>query len=100
MAKRKVEVFLKPSAERQITAIAVYIEERGYPMTAEKFAARLYKFAETLGRFPLKYPTCRNELLAIRNFRCAVFQKNYIFVYKVSGNHLTIHQVAHASRLQ
>jgi len=83
MAKKKVEVFLKPAAERQITAIAVYIEESGYPGTAEKFAIQLYKFAQTLSFLPLKYALCRNESLSKNNFHCAVFKNNYIFVYNL-----------------
>ncbi len=100
MAKKKIEVFLKPSAERQITAIAIYISEKGYPQTAEKFANKLYLFAESLAILPLKYPVCRHPALAARNYRCALFNKTYVFIYKLLKDKLVIYQVVHASRLK
>jgi len=100
MAKKQIEVFLKPLAERQITAIAIYIEEKGYPFTAEKFAENLYSFAESLSAFPKKFPLCRNTMLAKRNYRCAVFKKKYIFVYKIAGTQVTVFKVIHATRLK
>ncbi|MCX6273943.1 MAG: type II toxin-antitoxin system RelE/ParE family toxin [Bacteroidetes bacterium] len=98
MAKRKIEVFLKFSAERQITAIAVYIEQKGYPFTAEKFAGKLYQFAESLATAPFGNPLCRNVKLAVLGYRCAVFQK-WIFIYKVYKQRLTIYRIIHGSRM-
>ena len=100
MAKEEIKVLIKPSAERQITAIAIYIEEKSYPFTAEKFAGKLYAFAQSLSKIPLGHPVCRNELLAVRNFRCAVFNKVYIFIYKFTKNTVVVHQVIHGSRMK
>ncbi len=100
MAKKQITVFIKPKAEKQITAVSVYIEEKGFPFTAEKFAGKMYDFAESLALFPFGYPVCRNNLLKKKNYRCAVFHKDYIFVYKVYRDRLTIHQVIHGSRLK
>ena len=99
MAKGEIKVFLKPSAERQITAIAIYIEQKGYPFTAEKFAEKLFSFAESLARAPLGSPLCRNDKLASLNYRCAVFHK-WIFIYKVNKQRLTIYRIIHGSRMK
>ena len=79
MAQSKIAVFIKPFAERQITALSAYIEEKGYPLNAESFSEKLFDFAETLATVPLGFPVCRNAILAKQNFRCAIFRKDYIF---------------------
>lgn len=99
MEKKQVAVFLKPTAERQITAIAIYIEQKGYTTTAEKFADKLYEFAESLAKAPEGNPLCRVSKLAEQNYRCAVFQK-WIFIYKCSAHRITIYQIIHGSRIQ
>lgn len=100
MAQKQIAVYLKPSAERQITAIAIYIGEKGSPQTAERFANRLYAFAESLATLPLKYPVCRHQILAKHNFRCALFNKSYVFVYKLLKDKLVVYHIIHASRLK
>ena len=79
MEKAK-EVKFRKTASENIASIAQYIEEKGYPVTAEKFASRLFEFAFTLGSFPEKYPLCRNKILALNKFRCAVFN-NHLFLF-------------------
>lgn len=100
MEKKTLAVFYKPVAERQITAIAIYIEQKGFPENAEKFANKLYDFGDSLGILPVSFPVCRNKVFAKRNFRCAVFHRDYVFVYKVFKNKITIHLVVHTSRIK
>lgn len=100
MEKKALKVFYKPIAERQITAIAIYIEQKGFPENAEKFVNKLYDFGDTLGVASLSYPVCRNKVFAKKNFRCAVFHQDYIFVYKVFKFKITILLVIHASRIK
>ncbi len=100
MEKKTLEVFYKPVAERQITAIAIYIEQKGFPENAARFAGKLYDFGDSIGIAPLAFPECRNKVFAKRNFRCAVFHQDYIFVYKVFKSKITIHLVIHASRIK
>ena len=100
MEKKTLAIFYKPVAERQITAIAIYIEQKGFPDTAEKFVGKLYDFGDSIGIAPLSYSTCRNKVFAKRNFRCAVFHQDYVFVYKVFKSKITIHLLIHASRIR
>jgi hypothetical protein len=66
-----------------IRDIAFYVEKQGFPETAEKFAENLINFGLSLSIFPGKYPVCRQPQFAKRNMHCAIFNENYIFVYKL-----------------
>lgn len=92
----KSKVIFKPKAEQSIVEIAIYIASKGYPETALKVMERLYTFGQSLTIFPNKYPTCTKKILAKRHFHCAVFDKNYIFIYKVVAGTLTIYNVISA----
>ena len=68
----------------------------GFPCsTAERFANELYDFGNSLALFTDKYKLCLYPQLAKRKMRCAVFHKNYIFVYKVVNDSLIIYNVIH-----
>ena len=83
MEKAKQEVVFKPKAEKFIFQFILYIEQQGYPQRAEKFGHALYDFGYTLNNYPDKYPICKQAKLAKHKLHCAVFHKNYIFVYKL-----------------
>ena len=100
MAEEKIKIIYKTIAAESISHIALYIEEKGYPETAEKFQTRLYQFGNSLGIFPDKYPICRHSYFSHRQYRCAVFEGTFIFIYKVSGDNLIIYNVIHGNRLQ
>ncbi|MCD4736236.1 MAG: type II toxin-antitoxin system RelE/ParE family toxin [Bacteroidales bacterium] len=98
MAER-FEVIFKKTAAEDILYIALYISADGYPDTAKEFAAKLYKFGDTLAIFPLKYPLCNHKRLSVRNYRCAVFSRNYMFIYKISKKKVVIYNIVHVKRL-
>ncbi len=78
MGKRAIKITYKKRAAISINKFGVYIEGRGYPITARKFIVELYEFGNTLADFPEKYQICRKKTWAKRNLRCAPFKKNYI----------------------
>lgn len=96
METQKIKVIFSPKAKKSIDKIIDYIEERGYPETAEKFANKLYDFGNSLAVFPDKYPFCRQPQLTKRKMRCAVFHKNYFFVYMRLKNTLIIFNIIHS----
>jgi len=100
MGKETKEVIFKPQAIKSIQAISQYIAYKGYRETAENFAGRLYSFAESLAIFPEKYPVCRFVKLAKRMMRCAIFEQNYVFIYKRVEHSLTIFNVIHCRALK
>ncbi|OFX23091.1 MAG: hypothetical protein A2033_00045 [Bacteroidetes bacterium GWA2_31_9] len=100
MAEKKLKVVYKPKADKQIYRIMMYINEMGYPETALNFAERLYQFGNSLGFIPEKFPICRHERYAKRLLHCAVFEHNYIFIYKTVRSQLVIYNIIHCSRIQ
>lgn len=99
MEGKKIDVFYHVSAKDSISRIGAYIEMKGYPETAEKFTSRLYAFGELLGIFPEKYPLCRFRKLANHKMHCAVFEQNYVFIYKIIRSRLIIYNVVNAKAL-
>lgn len=95
-AKEEIKVIYAPKARTSINHITDYIEEKGYPATAEKFVQKLYDFGNSLAVFPERYPPCKQPQLVNRNMRCALFHKSYIFVYKRIKNTLVIFNVIHS----
>lgn len=96
MAAKELTVIYAPKARNSITYIAAYIEEKGYPETAIEFASKLYAFGNSLAILPNKYSLCRQPQLSKRKMQCAVFHKNYIFIYKPVKHTLIIFNVIHS----
>ena len=86
---------IEPKARLQIEEIAAYIQENGYPETAERFALLLFDFAESLVLMPDKYVFCRKPAFKRWNYRCATFRNNYIFVYKITYHRVVLKQIIH-----
>ena len=97
--REKITVIFKKIAANNIAKAAFYIAEKGYPETAQKYRKRLYSFGRSLSDFPEKYPICRHQSYAKRKYRCATFDKTYIFVHKLVKNKLIIYNVIHSKRL-
>lgn len=100
MASETQKIEWRKEAAQSIASIADYISEKGFSETSKQYAGRLYAFGESLLVFPGKYPICRFQKLAMRNLRCAVFEHNYIFIYKIVKHILIIYNVIHGKRLK
>jgi len=96
MAKGIIKVTYKKRSATSIFNFGLFIEDKGYPITANIFINKLYEFGNSLADFPGKYPICRKRAWAMRNLRCAIFKKDYIFIYKLINNELIIYNVVHA----
>ena len=95
-----MKTILKPKAQNSINEIISYIALQGYPDNALRFTERIDEFIDTLGVFSEKYPVCRKLSYAKRKYRCATFEKTYIFIYKVVKKQLVIYNVIHCKRLK
>jgi len=96
MEKDKRKVVFRQRAITKIRNVAIYIESKGFPNAAINFTIQLFDFGASLADFPDKYPVCRKRVLALRNLRCAIFKKDYIFIYKLINDELIIYNVVHA----
>ena len=98
MGKAKNKVIWKPEALKSLQDIYDYIWTRS-PQNADNFINELIDFGDTLDRFPLKYVECRHQKFREKDYRCAVYKKNWIFLYKVSITELSIHNIIHAKSI-
>jgi plasmid stabilization system protein ParE len=92
-------VIFLPKAKRVIRAVAFRILEQGYPDRATKYSERMVQFGLSLAILPYKYPLCRFPILMDNGLRCAVFEKTYIFVFRMDAERLIIYNVVHVKRL-
>lgn len=97
MEKTKPEVVFLPKAENSIFHIYLYIAKQGNPENAEKFYHKLYDFGRALKNLPDKYPICKQPQFAKRNMHCAVFHKDYVFVYKFVKTQVIIYTIIHCN---
>lgn len=97
--KEKVAVLYKKRAAFEIACIAFYVAGKGYPETAHKYNKKMYEFGNSLGTFALKYALCRHPVYAKRNYHCAVFDKNWVFIYRIENKKVVIYNVIHTALL-
>ncbi len=100
MSKGIIKIIYKKRAAISIYKTGLYIEDKGYPVTANRLIDKLYEFGNSLVDFSNKYPVCRKKVWAKRNLRCAIFKKDYIFIYKLINNELVIYNVVHVNTIR
>jgi plasmid stabilization system protein ParE len=91
-------VIVSDAAEEDIAENIDYIAERGSPGNAGKLHKRMLAFIPTLGEMPEKYPVCRHKRFGKKQYRCAVFEKSYVFVYAINKNNVLLLRVIHGLR--
>ncbi len=99
MAEEKVTVFWRPKAQVALQSTYDFIADNSVK-NANEFIDRMLDFGDSLATFPNKYAVCRFLRFARYNLRCASFERNYIFVYKLVKNELLIYTIAHTKRLK
>lgn len=98
--EEKQKVIFSEEATQAIVDVSLYIEQRGFPETAERYVQRMINFGYSLAILPNKYPICRFPKFAKRNFRCAIFERTYTFIYKTISEKLIIYNVIHSKCLK
>jgi plasmid stabilization system protein ParE len=89
------EIIFSETAKQAVVKIALYIAEQGFPDNALKFTQQLIKFGYSLQSFPYSFPECRNSSFKKAKFRCAIFQKDYLFLYRVYHKKIIIQNIIH-----
>lgn len=67
------------------------------PETAARYADRMHEFGLALGVTPYGWPICKSISLSQKGYRCAVFEKQWIFVYSILNNRIIIQDVKNGS---
>lgn len=95
-----MKVVVKPAAILAIDKIVSYIStEIEMPETGLKYGERLIAFAFSLGEYWKAYKTCNYKPWSIRNLQCAVFDKQFVFAFKVIDKHVVIYDIKHGKFL-
>lgn len=86
-----MNVIITRKAYNQISSIQKFILE-GYkmPITANRFTERLIDFGFSLANVPLGYKKCTQKKWSVKNYRCATFNKTWIFVYEIKNEKIII----------
>lgn len=98
MEKEKIEVIYLKRAKINIAKIGIWIEQKGYPETADKFIKKLYEFGDSIGLMPEKYALCRNPKLAKDGMHCIEF-KGWVFIYKLINDVVLVYNIVHGKTL-
>jgi plasmid stabilization system protein ParE len=99
MAEKKNSLIWRTTALNALEDIYFYIAENN-PGNAAAFIERMLDFGESLVLLPEKFKLCRFKKYAKRGYHCAVFEKNYMFVYSIKAHKVYIYMIHHVSRLK
>src|SRR5436190_24380827 len=79
MGKRKVSI-LEP-ASTAVAEIAFFIESKGLPETAKRFADQAFEFFDQLSDETLEHRPCSYEIWKYMDYRCLMYKKKYVVAY-------------------
>lgn len=97
--EKEIGLIWKKRCYNSIANIYQYIAKNN-PQNAETFIIRIYDFGKSLTILPDKFAPCRFEQFAHRGYYCAVFEKNFIFLFRIKGDTLYICNIIRTSRLK
>lgn len=97
--EKEIGLIWKKRSSNSIAKIYYYIAKNN-PQNAEAFIRRMYSFGQSLTVLPDKYAPCRFKKFANRGYHCVVFEKNFIFLFRVKANTLYICNIIRTSRLK
>ena len=83
--EKEISLIWQTRTNNSIAKIYQYIAKND-PHNAEAFILRMYDFGLSLTILPKKFVPCRFEKFAHRGYLCAVFEKNFIFLFRIKGN--------------
>ncbi len=81
-----------------IADIYDYLENQSGEMYASTYIDALLAFGNDLNARSEHYSYCRNNKLQAKGYRCALFRKTYIIIYKENKDDVVILGVIHVKR--
>jgi plasmid stabilization system protein ParE len=95
---QQIAVIVSDRAISEMAKVAAFIAEQGYPERAKRYYDRLLAFGNTLGIMPEKYAYCR--FAKFKQYRCATFERKYVFVYKIHNQSVLLLTVLHGKQIK
>ena len=96
-----MEVVLNKNANKTLDDLSSYLAlELKVPDTATKYIAKLRLFAKSLELHHFAYPICNNEKFRKKDWRCATFNKKWVFAYQIKEDKIVIHEIVFGKLLK
>jgi hypothetical protein len=86
------EVIVLEAATISIAEISWFIERRGLPQTAKRFADECHDFLKKLSNCELLHKPCFYKKWYELGYRCATFKKKYTIAYSSHENEILIRE--------
>ena len=81
-----------------LSDIYEYIESQSGDLVASEYMSELIEFGNRLSTKFEHFSFCRNTKLQLRGYRCALFKKRYVLIYKEKETSVAILAIIHAKR--
>lgn len=96
-----MKVFFTIKASHSILSLADYIsDEIKMPITASRYADKIKDFGLSIGTNPNAWPICNSKKYSVLNYRCAIFDKKWVFVYSITTKHVIIRDVVNGKLIK
>lgn len=66
---------------------------------ARKYSDRMRQFVLSFAEDTVKYPLCRFKRWCALGYRCAVFEKDWIFAYEITDEGVIVQDMSHTAVL-
>ena len=96
--EKKKKVNWSLNAMLMLGELYEYLEEQMGGFKADEYLDELMDFGNSLETKSTLHSFCRNKQLQSKGYRCALFRKKHILIYKIAGNLVTILGVLHVRR--
>lgn len=81
-----------------VTDIYEYLAEEASEQIASDYIDDMIAFGSSLNLHSTVYAYCRHPELAAKGYRCALFRKTYLLIYKSDETRVDILAIIHAKR--
>jgi len=96
-----MEVYLSERARQSLLNLVDYLSNYlKMPLTAERYADKMWNFGISIGNSPLAWPKCKGKEYSGKNYRCAVFDDKWIFAYAINGQKVIIREIINGALIK
>lgn len=94
-------VVLTRKALNNLKKLTSYIvSEIKMPQTGYRYGKKMRLFAKAIGTNPNAWPICNSKKYSTHNYRCAIFDKKWVFVYSITPKHVVIRDVVNGKLIK
>ena len=94
------QLIIKKRAENAIYRVAQYVASINFPSTGEKFINEVIDFCIENAFIKVKYPLCKNQVLAKHGYSCMVYKKKWVVVFKCTDKQFIVYRFVYGAMLK